>query len=164
MHIDNLSDLPDWDDDRLPLDDEEGEEWKPNPTREACKALYQKWKEIMLMLKGALDTTQSEEAENISYTDDLKYMVLGDAYEVGVKIRSSEVGSMYVLRMENAAIIRKNAQHVASSLLTLGAEDETEEQYVDLIRAEIDQFRELFKVWIGTFEKDEYTDDWGLFV
>ncbi len=164
MHIDNLSDLPDWDDDSPPLDDEEGEEWKPNPTREACKALYQKWKEIMLMLKGALDTTQSEEAENISYTDDLKYMVLGDAYEVGVKIRSSEIGSMYVLRMENAAIIRKNAQHVASSLLTLGAEDETEEQYVDLIRTEIDQFRELFKVWVGTFEKDEYTDDWGLFI
>jgi len=163
MHIDNLSDLPDWDDDRLPLDDE-GEEWKPNPTREACRALYQKWKEIMLMLKGALDTSQSEEAENISYTDDLKYMVLGDAYEVGIKIRSSEAGDMYVLRMENAAIIRKNAQHVASSLLTLGAEDETEEQYVDLIRAEIDQFRELFKIWIGTFEKDEYTDDWGLFV
>ncbi|MCH5688291.1 hypothetical protein LWM68_30945 [Niabella sp. W65] len=90
MHIDNLSDLPDWDDDRLPLDDDEGEEWKPNPTREACKALYQKWKEIMLMLKGALDTSQSEEAENISYTDDLKYMVLGDAYEVGIKIRSSK--------------------------------------------------------------------------
>lgn len=164
MHIDNLSDLPDWDDERLSLDDEEGEEWKPNPTREACKALYQKWKEIMLMLKGALDTSKSEEAENISYTDDLKYMVLGDAYEVGIKIRSSEVGGLYVLRMENAAIIRKNAQHVASSLLTLGAEDETEEQYVDLIRTEIDQFRELFKVWISTFEKDEYTDDWGLFV
>ncbi|ANH81969.1 hypothetical protein A8C56_14210 [Niabella ginsenosidivorans] len=165
MRNDDLTDLPDWDDEKFSRYDEEGEEWKPRPTREACKALYLKWREIITMLNGALGNDfHSDDAHLKSYTDDFKQMVLGDAYEVGAKIRSSEVGGMYVLRMENAAIIRKNAQSVASSLLSLGAEGAVEEKYVELIRTEIDVFKELFKVWVGTFEKDEFTDDWGLFV
>jgi hypothetical protein len=32
------------------------------------------------------------------------------------------------------------------------------------IRAEIDEFRELFKYWVSTFVKDAFDDDWGLFV
>jgi len=168
MRIDKLSDLPDWEDDQFGRKDEEGEEWKPNPTRDACKALYMKWREVVMMLNGVLETDREhEDAENDmerSYLIAHKQMLLGDAYEVGVKIKSSETGSMYVLRMENAAIIRKNAQHIASGLLLFGAEEQVDENYVELIRAEIDQFRKLFKVWVNTFEKDEYTDDWGLFV
>jgi len=25
-------------------------------------------------------------------------------------------------------------------------------------------FRELYKAWIGTFRKDDYEDEWGLFL
>ncbi|GAB3432557.1 hypothetical protein [Niabella aquatica] len=167
MRIDTLSDLPDWEDDPFGREDEEGEEWKPNPTREACKALYLKWKEIVMMLNGVLETggdkEDTEDLTELSYLTAHKQMLLGDAYETGAKIRSSEAGGIYVLRMENAAIIRKNAQHIASSLLLFGTEDQVDDHYVELIRTEIDQFRELFKAWVNTFEKDEYTDDWGLF-
>ncbi|MCH5597260.1 hypothetical protein [Niabella ginsengisoli] len=163
MRIDNLNDLPDWDDDKFG-NEEEGEEWKPNPTRDACKALYQKWKEVMMMLNGLLENDKPEKGDEVSYLASVKQMVLGDAYEVAAKIRSSEAGGLYVLRMENAAIIRKNAQYVASALLTLGFEDSIDEKYVTLLRTEIDQFKALFKVWVNSFEKDEYTDDWGLFV
>ena len=38
MDCDKLSDLPEWDDDDFKDEDEEGEESKPNPTRDACKA------------------------------------------------------------------------------------------------------------------------------
>ena len=41
MKDDHLSDLPPWDDDEFKDEDEEGEEWKPNPTRDACRNLYQ---------------------------------------------------------------------------------------------------------------------------
>ena len=40
MGFDHLSCLPEWDDDDFRDDDDEGEEWKPDPTREACKELY----------------------------------------------------------------------------------------------------------------------------
>ena len=43
-------------------------------------------------------------------------------------------------------------------------EGEIEEDYGNIIRNELDVFRDLFKTWILTFEKDEYTDEWGLFV
>jgi len=83
---------------------------------------------------------------------------------VAVKIQSSESGNMYVIRMENASIIRKNAQSVKSSILTMMIEEVVEEAHGKVIREEIDRFRQLFKEWVNTFEKDEFEDEWGLFI
>lgn len=166
MNINHLSDLPEWDDDDFKDEDDEGEGWKPNPTRDACKALYQQWQQVMIVLNGAFDSMKIEEKEDgfpADYWEDHKAMILGDAYQVAVKIKSSEVG-LYTIRMENASIIRKNAQFIKSSMLTMMAEEVIEEEYGNIIRSEIDKFRELFKKWVSTFQKDEYEDEWGLFV
>lgn len=90
-------------------------------------------------------------------------MLLGDTYQVAVKIKSSEAG-LYTIRMENASIIRKNAQFIKSSMLTMIAEEVIEDAHGRVIREEIDKFRELFKIWVNSFEKDEFEDEWGLFV
>lgn len=37
-------------------EEEEGESWKPNPTRDACKAMYEQWNEVVLILKAAFDS------------------------------------------------------------------------------------------------------------
>lgn len=66
--------------------------------------------------------------------------------------------------MENASIIRKNAQAIQSSMLLFMSEGVIEEEYGEIIRKEIDVFKELFQQWVSTFEKDEFVDDWGLFV
>lgn len=166
MDFDRLSDLPEWDDDDFKDEDEEGEEWKPNPTRDACKALYQQWQQVMIVLNGALDSMHVEEKEDgfpADYWEDHKGMLLGDAYQVAIKIKSSEVG-LYTIRMENASIIRKNAQFISSSMLTMMAESVIEEAHGYVIRDEINKFRELFKIWVSTFQKDEYEDEWGLFI
>ena len=166
MDYDKLSNLPEWDDDDFRDEDEEGEEWKPNPTRDACKALYQQWQQVMIVLNGALDSMKIEEKEDgfpADYWEDHAGMILGDAFQVAVKIKSSEVG-LYTIRMENASIIRKNAQFIKSSMLTLMGEEVIEEAHGQVIRDEIDKFRELFKLWVSTFEKDEYEDEWGLFI
>lgn len=166
MKNDHLSDLPPWDDDDFDDEDSEGEEWKPNPTRDACKNLYQQWQQVMIVLHGALDSMNLEEKEDgfpADYWEDHKAMILGDAFQVAVKIKSSEAG-LYTIRMENASIIRKNAQFVKSSMLTMMSEEVIEEEYGRIIRNEIDKFRELFKIWVGTFQKDEFEDEWGLFV
>ena len=166
MDFDHLSKLPEWDDEEFRDEDDEGEEWKPNPTRDACKALYMQWQQVMIVLNGAFDSMKTEEKEDgfpADYWEDHKGMILGDAYQVAVKIKSSEVG-LYTIRMENASIIRKNAQFVKSSLLTMMSEEVIEVEYGNIIRSEIDKFRELFKIWVGTFQKDEYEDEWGLFI
>ena len=167
MNLDLLNDLPEWDDDELKkLNDEEGEEWKPNPTREACKILYEQWQQVMTMLKGTFELCDISKSDSFSkeYSEDHKAIILSDGYEIAVKIHSSEAGELYVLRMENAAIIRKNAQFISSSILLLIEEEIIDEQYGMAIRNEIDKFRILFKNWVATFTKDEFEDEWGLFI
>lgn len=161
MNIDNLNGLPPWKDNSY-----EDESWKTNSTTQACKALYEKWNEIIVMLNGALGTMKDipEEKEDDSFIKEQKAMIFGDAYEAGAKIRSSEAGNMYILRMENAGIIRKNAQFVKSSVLNLMMEGEVDEEHGEIIRNEIDAFRQMFTIWIKTFKKDEFTDDWGLYI
>ena len=168
MNINNLNELPDWKDDKD--DDEGGESWKTNQTTEACKALYEKWNEVLIMLTGALGTMKEisedngEQYDETSFVADQKSMALGDAYEVGAKIRSSEAGSLYVLKMENASIIRKNAQFIKSAVLGLMVQGAIDEHHGEAIRDEIDVFRELFIDWVNTFQKDEFVDEWGLYV
>jgi len=166
MNYDNLSDLPEWEDQEFREEEEEGEAWKPNPTRDACKALYEQWQQVMIVLNGALDSMKIEEKEDgfpAEYWEDHKGMLLGDAYQVAVKVKSSEAGDMYMIRMENAGIIRKNAQFIKSAMLTMISEEVIEEAHGMVIRDEIDKFRELFKIWVSTFKKDEFEDEWGLY-
>jgi len=167
MDADNLSDLPEWDDNRFSFmdEEEEGEGWKPKPTRDACKALYRQWREVMFILKGILNPILETAGEDD--TDmfiDCARSIIGDAHMVGVKIMSSEAGGIYIMRMENASIIRQLAQSVATTLLMFVEEDTIEEKYVVIVREEIQKFRLLFIKWVNTFEKDEFTDEWGLFV
>ena len=119
------------------------------------------------MLKGALGDAEEEEDEpgqhSAGFIRHTKYMLLGDAYEVAAKIRSSEAGRLYILRMENAAIIRKNAQYIKTAMLGMDTEMGIDTDHCDVIRDEIDNFRMLFKTWVTTFEKDEFEDEWGLF-
>lgn len=166
MDFDHLSELPEWDDDKFKDEDEEGEEWKANPNKEACKQLYQQWQQVMIVLNGALDSMTVEKKEDgfsPEHWEDYKAMILGDAFQVAVKIKSSDAG-LYIIRMENASIIRKNAQFIKSSMLTMMAEEVIEEEYGKVIRDEIDKFRQLFRQWVSTFQKDEYEDEWGLFI
>ena len=171
MSLDNLSGLPEWEDDEFDDEDKDGEAWKPNPTKDACKAMYEQWKEVMTLLNAAFDTDHrpdepekedDDENPEKSFIAHSKGMIIGDAYQVAVKIKSSEVG-MYMIRMENASIIRKNAQFIKSNMLTMIAEGVIAEEHGRLIRSEIDKFRELFKAWVATFQKDEFEDEWGLF-
>lgn len=165
MKSDNLHDLPRWDDFRFKPEEDGYEKQARQATTEACRSLYNKWVHIHSMIRGALDTKTKapvEEKElNESYLEHLSETILCEGFEVAVKIRSSEVG-LFIIRMENAAIIRRNAQFISSSLLLLMGV--IEEAYIMAIRDEIDQFRELFREWVNTFEKDEILDEWGLFI
>lgn len=165
MGFDTLSGLPEWEDDRFDDEENEGEEWKPTPTRDAAKAMYEQWKQVMIVLNGALDTMNKDTGEDgfpADYWEDHKAMLLGDAYQVAVKIQSSETG-LYMIRMENACLIRKSAQFIKSAMLTMIAEGAIEEAHGMVIRDEIDKFRMLFRHWVSTFERDEFEDEWGLF-
>ncbi|HWR33297.1 MAG TPA: hypothetical protein VN451_07225, partial [Chitinophagaceae bacterium] len=126
---------------------------------------YEQWNQVMIVLKGALESMKTDTGDDgfpAEYFEDHKGMLLGDAYMIAVKIKSSEAG-LYMIRMENASIIRKNAQFISSSMLTLIAEGVVEKAHGMVIRDEIDKFRMLFRHWVSTFQRDEFEDEWGLF-
>ena len=168
MNTDDLHDLPEWDETRYIFEEDEAEEdeWKPDLTRAACKALYNQWREVMFVLKGILMPIMEQEETSIEIAMDIDAarQLHGDAYIVGAKIRSSEAGNIYILRMENAAVIRQLAQGIATGLLAFVEDEAVDENYIKIVRAEIDKFRMLFMAWVKTFEKDEFVDAWGLFV
>jgi hypothetical protein len=169
MKIDDLNELPEWNDEDMFRDeeDEPRETWKPNPTRDLCKAMYAQWNQVMIVLKASLDSLKKPRKDSLyskEHIDDMVNSLMADAYEAGVKIRSSEAGGLYIIRMENAAIIRKNAQYIKISTNGFVMDGLMEEEHRTIIRDEIDKFRALFKQWVSSFKKDECEDDWGLFV
>ena len=168
MKTDDLNELPPWNDDDFNDDNEDGEGWKPNPTRDACKAMYQQWNMVMTVLQAAFDSLQepgtADDMLSQEMMEDHIGRMLGDAFEVAVKIKSSESGNLYIIRMENAAIIRKNAQYIKISTNHFLIDEAMNPVHIGIIRDEIDKFKELFKTWVGSFKKDDIEDEWGLFI
>lgn len=83
---------------------------------------------------------------------------------IPAKIAGAEGSDLYDIRMENAAIIRKAAREIfvtVGSFRYLGLK---EEDYTNLIREKIDEFKILFREWVEGFDPSNYIyDDWGLF-
>jgi len=72
---------------------------------------------------------------------------------------------LYDVRMQNASIIREHAMHLYVQVGSLRFhENYADLEYVELIRKEIENFRELFVEWINGFDTSNYIwDDWELF-
>ncbi|MEO1031735.1 MAG: hypothetical protein AAFX55_10050 [Bacteroidota bacterium] len=72
--------------------------------------------------------------------------------------------TIYDLRMENAAIIRKVARELITDARGLQMHGYKDEEYLDLLRDEVEAFRILFAEWVKTFDQWNYIiDRWGLF-
>lgn len=94
-----------------------------------------------------------------------KEFMRGDAMILSAKIAGAEGGDLYAIRMQNAALIREHAMHLYVQVGSLRFhENYADLEYVELIRKEIENFRELFIEWIHSFDTSNYIwDDWELF-
>ncbi|WP_220457166.1 hypothetical protein [Moheibacter lacus] len=92
-------------------------------------------------------------------------LLLENAILIPAKIAGAEGADIYDIRMENAAIIRKAAREIYVSVGALEIFGiEGEQDYIQLIRNEIEEFKILFRNWVKTFDPWHYIlDDWGLF-
>ena len=163
--LDNLSQLPEWDDnDFQNKDDEGGEAWKNAALRNAAKALYNQWREVMAGILGLLSYAEKNPEMPEGFFEDQKDLLMGDAIQIAVKIKTSAEVDMYVLLMENASVVRKNAIYIQTQISAMVLMGSIEQEHADAVRLDIERFRELFIEWIDTFEKDEYEDEWNFFV
>jgi len=78
--------------------------------------------------------------------------------------RTISYDTIYDLRMENAAIIRRAARELIIDARGLEMHGYKDEEYLDLLRQEVEEFRILFAEWVKTFDPWNYIiDRWGLF-
>ncbi|KAA5533615.1 hypothetical protein F0919_13840 [Taibaiella lutea] len=163
--LDNLSQLPEWDDNDFDNKGyESGEAWKNAALRTSAKALYNQWREVMTGIYALLSYAEKNPDMPEGFFEDQKELMIGDAIQIAVKIKTSAEVDMYVLLMENAAVVRKNAIYIQTQLSSMVLMGSIEEEHADAVRLDIEKFRELFIEWIATFKKDEYEDEWNFFV
>lgn len=164
MDFSRNSSLPEWDDSRFEPDEDDGDEWKRAAGLAAAKALYNKWREVYALAIVFADTLQAGEDEDDTMGNWGKRLIYENAMIVGAKIMGAVGGDMYILKMENAAIIRTNCKQLIEQVGAAVIFSQADESYEQVIRDAMDEFRALFKEWVATFERDEFEDEWGLFL
>ena len=126
------------------------------------------YKELPIFLK-AMEIVEITKALTESIDDKAdKFHVceqmMANAYVLGAKIAGAEGAGIYRIRMENAVLIKLAACELKAQTSLCKAENLTENDYLQLLRSEIDLFRELFITWVNGFDlSDNYDDGWGLF-
>ncbi|RPD93443.1 hypothetical protein EGM88_13145 [Aureibaculum marinum] len=148
--------------------DENDDDYK-SPEEIAQMPIYKKAWEIMLLGRkiGSLvskdDFETSDEAEGEMLENYANY-IIENALIIPAKIAGAEGADLYDIRMENAAIIRKSAREILTScsgMLLCGYQND---DYIQLLRNEIEEFRVIFAEWVKTFDQENYMiDRWGLF-
>ncbi|MFM2326486.1 MAG: hypothetical protein RIR31_688 [Bacteroidota bacterium] len=137
--------------------DEKSENWKP--VKQYGKALYRKSIDILNLARTIGDMLPEDED-----ADSTRHLILENAYLVPAKIKGAMVMEYYSLMMENAVIIKVNICQLREQLWACKEFHGLEQQYIDVLRNEIDDFRKIFINWIASFdEKNDLPDEWHLF-
>ncbi|MFT5917963.1 MAG: four helix bundle protein [Bacteroidia bacterium] len=123
----------------------------------------------LLIFKKAMEIAEITHAliESIEEEDDkfhIREQMLANAYVLGAKIAGAEGAGIYRIRMENAVLIKLAACELQAQTSLCRAENLSENDYIQLLRDEIENFRKLFVSWVDSFDSsDNYDDGWGIF-
>lgn len=155
MNDDNIGRFINYHDDED--DDEKSENWKP--VNQFGKALYRKGIDILNLSQTMCDMLPDDED-----AESTKHMIMQNAYLIPAKIKGAMAMEYYSLMMENAVIVKVNAMELRTALWACSTMHGIEQQYVDVLRNEIETFRELFINWVTAFDKThDLPDEWHLF-
>jgi hypothetical protein len=92
-------------------------------------------------------------------------MMMEDAMVMSAKFAGAEGGTDYILKMENATIMKVHARHLNSMTYQLALEETHAEEHLNLLREAIEEFKILFVAWVKGFDStDKFDDGWGLFL
>jgi hypothetical protein len=141
----------DWDDD---------DEDKMQPAYIYGKELYKKAVDILNITTIITDLLPEEPDEMVNTTS----LMMANAYKIPAKIRGAMVMDLYSLKMENAVIIKVNVMELKNQIWACEEMHGIETKYTDVLKKEIEAFKELFIQWIQAFDKsNDVPDDWHLF-
>jgi hypothetical protein len=109
------------------------------------------------------DGSASKEHEKAWFKSSQEYL-RNNSHIICAKIAGAYGDTLYDIKMENAAIIRKAARELITDSRGLQINGYKEIEYLDLLRVQVEEFRILFAEWVKTFDMGDYLiDRWGLF-
>jgi len=149
-----------WEDDDEEHDDDD--DYDPEKERRKLESLpiFQKAEEIRELTRRIIDSMDDDEVKMIHSN-----IMLEDSIIIPAKIAGAEAMDDFILKMENATVIKIHARSLQAQTSSLLFENAVPEEYLRLLRKEIESFRLLFIAWIKTFHNfPKEGDGWGLFV
>jgi hypothetical protein len=92
-----------------------------------------------------------------------EHEMISNGYLIQAKIAGAEGGGLYSLRMQNAVLIKYAVQNMFNAVAASAMMDINEEDYVDLMRDKVEEFRLAFVDWIRGFDKSyDIPDNWAI--
>jgi hypothetical protein len=110
--------------------------------------VFKKSEELLELVEVIAESLKEGDSKDHFYSE-----MLNNAYLIQVKIAGAEGGSLYSLRMQNAVIIKLAMHDMFNAVAASAMLDINEEDYVDLMRDKMEEFRVLFVEWIRGFDK-----------
>jgi hypothetical protein len=145
-------------------DDDNEADFDPEEERRKLESnpIFQKAEEIRELAQRIVETMDKNDPESEIQSS----LMLEDSMIIPAKIAGAEAMDDFILKMENAVIIKIHARSLLARTSSLKYLELVDPEYLQLLRDEIEAFRVLFRKWVTTFHIDttKEGDGWGLFV
>lgn len=120
--------------------------------------IFQKSEEILELAEVIAEVLKED-----SKKEHLASEILSNVMIMQVKIAGAEGGGLYSLKMQNAVVIKIAAQDMLNAVIFSAMVNLNEEDYVQLMRDKVEEFRLEFLNWIRGFDKSyDIPDNWGI--
>jgi hypothetical protein len=120
--------------------------------------VYQKAQELFDLAEVIAESLKEDEMK-----EHLAVQMFSNAALIQAKIAGAEGGGLYSLRMQNAVLIKLAVQDMFNAVSFSSMVKINEEDYVDLMREKVEEFRLVFIDWIRGFDKTyDIPDNWAI--
>ena len=110
-----------------------------------------------------LATVIAESLKEDDMKEHLAGQIVSNACIIQVKIAGAEGGGLYSLRMQNAVLIKLAIHDMLNAVSFASMVEINQEDYVQLMRDKIEEFRLIFVDWIRGFDKTyDIPDNWAI--
>lgn len=120
--------------------------------------VYQKAQELFDLIDVIAEALKEDDMK-----EHLAAQMLSNAAIIQAKIAGAEGGGLYSLRMQNAVLIKLAVQDMFNAVSFASMVNINEEDYVQLMRDKVEEFRLVFVDWIRGFDKSyDIPDNWAI--
>ena len=144
------------------FDDPDDDEFERRQKRRKNLPIYKKALEIAKTARLLASTLNGHDKEMYEYHLNESAMI------IAAKLAGAIGGGSWLVAIQNAAIVRSHAEWMLTATSGLKHMTKADKNYVKVLRADMEEFRELFKDWVTELhkmEKEDFDEDeWGLFI